>query len=65
MKPTKDIEQEQVSAVTITTNTADVTITESERYFVVGDTISLSATGKQVQVKAIVSDSPQIITVET
>ena len=54
-----------VSAVTITTNTADVTITESERYFVVGDTISLSATGKQVQVKAIVSDSPQIITVET
>lgn len=54
-----------VASATITTNTADVVITETERYFVVGDTISLSATGVQVQVKAIVDDSPQTITVET
>lgn len=54
-----------VASATITTNTADVVITESERYFVVGDTISLSATGVQVQVTAIVDDSPQTITVET
>lgn len=54
-----------VASATITTNTADVVITETERYFVVGDTISLSATGVQVQVTAIVDDSPQTITVET
>lgn len=51
-----------VANVTITTNTADVEIEETERYFVTQDTISL-ANGRQVKVTNIVSTSPQVITV--
>jgi len=53
-----------VDNVTVTTNTADVTIEETERYFVTQDTISL-VSGKQVVVTNIVSTSPQVITVKT
>lgn len=53
-----------IASFTITTNTADIVLVETERYFIPMDTISLPS-GVQVQVTAIVDDSPQTITVQT
>lgn len=53
-----------IASATITTNTADIVLNETERFFIPSDVISLPS-GLQVQVTAVPSTSPQTITVET
>lgn len=55
--------QQTITSGTVSGRTAALTLTESERYFVVGDQIQLSS-GAQVEVTSITTD-PQVLNVQS